>query len=243
MKVNEPHGPTQPDKAGSGKSFAELLKSRPAVTPKAAPAKATPTRPASTIAPSAARPAVLPRTRDLRAGALPQKSHAATVQAGRQLEASRRTDKALSHAHTRSARTSRDDHDERSEARLRTALQKEIERDPTASIPSPSPAAPADPSSRSEPAQQAGGTERAEAIASLVERMEVALKGGQPTMSLGLVDRSGAASIEIARTGKGEVAVRITARAGGREALAATGDRIREALAARGLAVKSLTIA
>ncbi|MBI5548940.1 MAG: hypothetical protein HY901_34085 [Deltaproteobacteria bacterium] len=114
--------------------------------------------------------------------------------------------------------------------------------------PSPAPTEPpntAAAASHTSPASHTQGASapgRAEQVAALVDRIEATLKGSLPTLSVGLADRSGAASVEITRTAKGEVAVRICSRHGARSALTASSKAISSELASRGLRVKSLEI-
>jgi hypothetical protein len=83
---------------------------------------------------------------------------------------------------------------------------------------------------------------RAEAIAALVARIETCLREGQPCLKLGLSDRLGVASIEITRTAKNEVSVRVRARPGRRAAVSTASGEIAQALHARGLKLKDLAI-
>jgi hypothetical protein len=259
MKVIDSPSTSPVSKSTPARSFAQLLK--PGAPPKAAkPAPTTagarPVRPLAKPAPEAAKAAAHSRpigkassTTGLATTRARRDARASVAQAGRQHAAAQRTEKVLARAHAHSAQVNREHHDERQDDRVRVALFQEIERDcggvadqalarPIADVAVPAAAGPsATPSTPRE-----GSGERAEAIAALVERMAVALKAGVPTMSLGLAEGSGAASIEIARTGKGEVAVRITAREGKRGALASDGASIRAALEARGLLVRSLKI-
>jgi len=97
---------------------------------------------------------------------------------------------------------------------------------------------------RASPDGHAGrtGAERAEAIAALVTRVGVAarLRGATLDLSLG---SGAAAQVRIARTGPGEVAIRLSARGGRRGAVLAAAGQLRSSLAARGLAVRSITVA
>ena len=248
MKVNEMQGAAPKAEAGKPtRSFTEVLEA--AAKPKLAALPSgllkSPLVPVKTAAaalplrPSAGAIATRPAL-------VGQKIRAATTQDAWQLAAARRVDTTLSRAHAQAARTSHDHHDERVEARLRIALVDELDRDapPTATPPPDSASTPQAVAAASSLEAPRGSTSaaRAEAIAALVSRVELALKGGVPTMRLGLVDRSGAASVEIARTGQGEVAVKIRARSGARDGLSASSDSIRSALQARGLRVRSLAI-
>ncbi|HEY3449321.1 MAG TPA: hypothetical protein VGK67_23405 [Myxococcales bacterium] len=185
------------------------------------------------------------------------------TKSSRQLAASRSIDQVHASAHAASAQASNHRQVERAEDRVRVGLFQAIEREcavapvtqradrDTGSSPSPRAQSQAEsgrgheiqPTAATEaPATTSTSPQRAESVAALVERIEAALKNGQPTLSLGLADRSGASSIEISRTGKGEVAVRIAARPGKKTHLEAAGEEIKTALAARGLRLKSLTV-
>jgi hypothetical protein len=253
------------------KSFAELLKVRTPMPRSAKPAAKTAVKPAAkagakTVSPRTGsasgtrggsqqpgmRPSVLMRPlRGIRAS---------TAQAARQIDASKRGERVLRDAHSQSAETSQDRQGERQGDQVRAQLFQAIERECSGGAGLPSEPNPDDPHGEPRPSSESvrsaeGGSatsapasasasspQRAQAIAELVERIEVALKSGQPTLSLGLASRSGAASVEIRRTGKGEVALRISARAGSRQALAASGEQLKGDLQARGLRVKSLQI-
>ena len=256
MKVTDSPPATPASRGAPAKSFAQILK--PGAQPKTAKPASTPAepRPPRALAKPALKAATAgrlqPTGKAASTTAAPRAlrdARAAVAQAGRQHAAAQRADKTLSRAHAHSAQVSREHHDERKVDRVRVALFQEIERDcrtvvdqavvqPIADAPAPATAT----LSAAAPAPRESAGERAEAIAALVERIAVALKGGVPTMSLGLSEGSGAASIEIARTAKGEVAVRIAAREGKRGALASAGESIRAALEARGLRVRSLKI-
>jgi hypothetical protein len=87
---------------------------------------------------------------------------------------------------------------------------------------------------------------RAEALAGqiekIIERAELLSKAEGPALQLGLSEGR-ASSIEVVRTGKGEVALRLDARTGSeRRALAAQAGQIRAVLAQRGLRVRTLRV-
>lgn len=183
------------------------------------------------------------------------------ARSSRQLAASRSVDQVHTSAHAASAKASAGRQDERAEDRVRVGLFQAIERE-CVEAPGPRRAGllHSEPERATAPQAEARGnelqpavsaqasdsprvsTERAESVAALVERIDAALKDGQPTLSLGLADRSGASSVEISRTAKGEVSVRISARPGRKAHLAAAGEEIKSALAARGLRLKSLEV-
>ncbi|MGI5861842.1 MAG: flagellar hook-length control protein FliK [Myxococcales bacterium] len=178
-------------------------------------------------------------------------------------ETSERTDALLAQAHAASAETSRERVALRHEDGLRQDLLRELERQTAvkpqrkeppardsdralercgkrgeAEGPSPASAGQAPAAAETQPTAP---TARAEEVAALVERIEAALKNGLPTLSLSL-GAGAAAAIEIAKTAKGEVTIRITARGEARSKLLAQADDLKEALAARGLKVRSLDI-
>ncbi|MGC4122402.1 MAG: hypothetical protein QM765_49050 [Myxococcales bacterium] len=182
------------------------------------------------------------------------------TKASRQLLASRSADQVHAAAHAASAKVNATHQVERAQDQVRAGLFQAIEREcakaPTSSterepeqrLSTPAPDTSPRPEHQASAVAEsstasASSTQRAEAVAALVERIDAALKDGQPTLSLGLADRSGASSVEISKTAKGEVAVRIAARAGRRQNLEAAGEEIRSALEARGLRLKSLTVA
>jgi hypothetical protein len=79
-------------------------------------------------------------------------------------------------------------------------------------------------------------------IEKLIEHAELISRAEGPALSLGLSEGS-AARIEVVRTGKGEVALRLDARSGSeRRALSAQVGAIRTALASRGLKVRELRV-
>jgi hypothetical protein len=236
-----PKGPAQPVVAGNG--------------PKASPA-----------APGIRAEATL--TAKLQAGRLQSQ----LVSTGRALsartasrahETSVRTDALLAQAHSASADTSRERQAVRSEDGLRMNLLRELERQAPATAPRHEPSArdrDRGPERCGEPCEaegarpagtpptpataEAGPTApaaRAEEVAALVERIEAAVKNGQPTLSLSL-GAGAAAAVEIARTAKGEVSIRIAARGEARSKLLAQANELKEALTARGLKVRSLDI-
>jgi len=251
------------------KSFAELLKVPTSVPRSAKPAVKAAIKPAAKAGGKSVSPragsAVGTRGSSKQPGARPsvpmrplREIRASTAQAARQIDASKRGERVLREAHSQSAETSQDRQGERLDDRVRAQLFQAIERECSGGAGLPSEPKPDDPHGEPRPTSESirsteGGSatsapasasspQRAQAIAELVERIEVALKSGQPTLSLGLASRSGAASVEIRRTGKGEVALRISARAGSRQALAASGEQLKGDLQARGLRVKSLQI-
>jgi uncharacterized FlaG/YvyC family protein len=259
--------PASEEKIAQGPSFSELLKTQvrqpqPRVPPEspAAHASVAPADPYASSLQLAATQLKKPDARlavTSRALMIRCSPRSVLMQPGRQAaSASRRTEKVLARAHAQSAQANQGRIAERMDDRVRVCLFQRLEREcvkPTALAdrepqqersPSAEPISVAAVQSRVEPPPQpqaSTSSQRAEAIAELVERIDVALKSGQPTISLGLSSESGASSIQISRTGKGEVSVRIKARAGKREAFGA-GDQLREALQARGLRVKNLTI-
>jgi len=79
-------------------------------------------------------------------------------------------------------------------------------------------------------------------IEKLIEHAELISRAEGPALSLGLSEGS-AARIEVVRTGKGEVALRLDARGGSeRRALSAQVGAIRSALESRGLKVRDLRV-
>jgi hypothetical protein len=256
MKVTDSPSASPSARSAPAKSFAQVLK--PAASPKAAKpdpkrAQARPSQPAAKPTPKATptgRPPLAGRAPATVAQAKAARAlrdvRTSAAQAGHQHAAARRAEKRLSKAHANSAQVQKEHHDERKDDRFRVALFQELERDERKDSQSPAASQPvalvaAGPTSAA-PSPTPGSGERAQAIAALVERIEVALRTGVPTMSLALSDQSCATSVEIARTGKGEVAVRLGARAGKRDALAGAAESIRGALEARGLRVRSLKI-
>jgi hypothetical protein len=79
---------------------------------------------------------------------------------------------------------------------------------------------------------------RAEAIARLVDRIEAALRDGRPQLTLTLGGEAAAGRIEIARIARGEIEVRIDARA----ATSPDAEQLRQALEQRGLKVRAIAI-
>jgi len=266
MKVTELPSAAPTAKSAPAKSFAELLK--PGASPKSAkpvpktaqtrsePPYATPAIKSAAIQralPAGGKPTMLARG----AGDARVKARAAATQSSRQHAASQRTEKTLAKAHAQAAHVSHEHHDDRAGDKVRAALFQAIEREcgkqtspreqeaqerPVQKLADGPGQAAIEASSSSPTTAASSSQQRAEAVAALVERIEVALKGSVPTMNLGLSDKSGAASVEIARTARGEVAVRIAAKAGKRDQLASAAGSIRSALEARGLRVKSLTV-
>ena len=173
-----------------------------------------------------------------------------------QIDAARRQENRLAQAHAQSAQTSRALQCERLDDRVRVSLFQQIAREchqpaitsgrePTRDTDAPVVVEPVAPAREPEPQspEASGAGERAQAIAAMVERVELALRCGLPSMSLALSGRAWSAAVEITRTGKGTVAVRLTARAGRRKAFGRAGEELRAALEARGLRVSSVTIA
>ncbi|MBS2032080.1 MAG: hypothetical protein JST54_29545 [Deltaproteobacteria bacterium] len=87
---------------------------------------------------------------------------------------------------------------------------------------------------------------RAEALAQKIEQLlthaELLARAEGPALALSLAEGH-AAQVEVVRTGKGEVALRLQARGGdGRRALAGQVAKLRETLAQRGLRVRQVTV-
>ena len=96
------------------------------------------------------------------------------------------------------------------------------------------------------PVQATPPAVRAEALASKIEQLlthaELLARAEGPALSLSLAEGH-AAQVEVVRTGKGEVALRLQARGGdGRRALAGQVSKLRETLAQRGLRVRQVTV-
>jgi len=258
MKVNEKRSDGSQG-SSQGKRFDEVL----AKTPR----KPLPPRaPGGSVVRPGAKPGLgstgkpgLPVARVIEKACL---ARAETV--SRSTQMSVRTDARLSEGHAASADASR----ERGEARLLGDLRAQLVRDQEAAQPAaaasltppaptpgrdsenPSTAAGEPPTakgiSEAGPAREATPTdpaERADAIMALVERIEAAVKGGEASLSLGLGEGAQASRIEVRRVGKGEVTLVIQAKgAGGRRQLEAESETLRQALAARGIRVRTLRV-
>lgn len=248
------------DKSASTKALPGKPCGTKAAKPKPSPASALGTRTGT----QEARAAATLQTRT-KVAALAQRGAAdSRTRAARQLGASVETERTHARSHGEAAEASASRHVERVEDRLRAglfaALEKECtppsgralpERDTEPSQVAASPderrnGRPGEVQAAASPqppaAAQPSAGQRAETVAALVERIDTALKNGQPTMSLDLADRSGAAAIEITRTARGEVSVRIAARPGRRAHLQAATGELEAALASRGLRLKSLEV-
>lgn len=180
--------------------------------------------------------------------------------------ASAATEKVLGAAHRSAAAASRERQAERVENTLRASLFRELEHQsgasaqhrslasPCAQRPGDSRLLPPPPETPACGAAEPGMTARpestspartaltAEALSALVERIEAAVKDGRPTLSLGLGEKAAAGSVDIQRSARGEVCVRINARGPARQRLLEASHELKAALAARGLRVRSLEI-
>jgi hypothetical protein len=74
----------------------------------------------------------------------------------------------------------------------------------------------------------------------MVERIEAAARSGRPALVLGLAGAAG--TVEIVRSGKGEVRVKIRSHGTLRQRLLDGSRELEAALAARGLRVRALQI-
>lgn len=269
MKVTsrrESEAPTRGEKRAFGEVLARELRPRPKTTagPKAtgkkpgleSSASAMPRSPACEL-PSALRLTLSVRGENLQVARAESSRHAL-----RATELSERNDLVLGRAHADAARSSREAQGSREEDGLRARLLLELDRQVLPPPPSP----PAPEAERGEPkthtegevAKVAGSTTgtaldpaqaqsptaaaRSSDVAALVERIEAAFKNGQASLSVSLGTGAAAAAVQISRAAKGEVRVRIAARAGGRATLQADAQALRAALAARGLKVRALEI-
>ncbi len=172
---------------------------------------------------------------------------------------SEKSAKTLNQAHSQSAEASRGRMEDRVDASLRSELARALSEELKAAPARPSSAQPdaSSNSERKEASPEAGSAasgasgsaapsqaqpsgpsaeQRAEAIASLVERISFALKQGQPSLNLDLAGTGNSGAVSIVRTGKGEVEVKI--RGGDRS----TAQELIAKLGERGLKVRSLEI-
>lgn len=251
MKIQPVAAPSLAARAVPIRTFAAVLEARAVPTK---PVLASPGSGVTKILPSASpKPVPLMRL-DLLVARTQARSVAHAIQgrvlqSARQYHASRATETVHARAHATSAETDRSIQPERVARQPRLVLLRALEREVSQApvereAPLPPPHLAVAPSTSD--AGRVHGSEsvsQAAAIAAMVERIEVALKNDQPTLSLALGPRNPVASIEVARTGRNEVAVCVTARGGRGRPLAETVTQLREALIARGLKVRSLVVA
>ncbi|MFN7132613.1 MAG: hypothetical protein ACK4N5_11070 [Myxococcales bacterium] len=225
----------EPERRAPAKKFADALQRSPAKKPPPKAKSPVPAEPAKARIP---------------ASALPVERRSAELGAARNRDQSVRFEVQLAHAHRDAAHTSRDHQDGQVRTRLETAIaslqREEPQREARARADEPRELPPtllteAAPISRPD-GVRAEPVSRSGEVMAMVERVEAALRAGQPSLSLSLRGET-AAHLEVTRTGPREVVLQLKARSGdSKRALLAQADALRAALGRRGLTVKALQI-